>query len=114
MSRGGGRGFGETEVMKANVVEEGVEELPGGGDKDLKVNRAGEVLLLKDEKRLEGGVDRLGDGMLESFPNNSVTEEVCVEESSGWRWGRRGVTGMTVGGDTEVGKNGFMVMKGSI
>jgi hypothetical protein len=65
--------------MKASVVEEGVEELPEGGDNDLKVNIAFEVLMLKDEKRLEGGV-----------------------------------TGMTVGGDTEVGKNGFMVMKGSM
>ena len=32
VSRGGGGGFCETEVMKASVVEEGVEELPGGGD----------------------------------------------------------------------------------
>ena len=56
----------------------------------------------------------MGDGMLECFPNDSVTEEVCAEESSGWRWGRRGVTGMTVGGDTEVSKNNFMVMKGSV
>ncbi len=52
--------------------------------------------------------------MLESFPNNSVTEEVCAEESSGWRRGRRGNTGMTVGGDTEVSKNGLMVMEGSM
>ena len=52
--------------------------------------------------------------MLERFPNKSVTEEVCAEESSGWWWGRWGVTGMTVGGDTEVSKNSFMVMKGSV
>ena len=54
------------------------------------------------------------DGVLESIPNNSVTKEVCAEKSSGWRWDRRGVTGMTVVGDTEVGKNGFMVMEGSM
>jgi len=70
--------------------------------------------LLKGEERLEGGVDSLRDGMLERFPNKSVTEEVCAEESSGWWWGRWGVTGMTVGGDTEVSKNSFMVMKGSV
>ena len=54
------------------------------------------------------------DGMLESFPNKSVTEEVCAEEGPGWRWGRRGVTRKTVGGDTEVSKNSFVVMEGSV
>ena len=70
--------------------------------------------VLKGEERLKGGVDSLRDGMLECFPNDSVTEEVCAEESSGWRRGRRGVTGMTVGGDTEVSKDGFMIMEGSM
>jgi hypothetical protein len=70
--------------------------------------------LLKGEERLKGGVDSLRDGMLEGFPNDSVTEEVCAEESSGWRRGRRGVTGMAVGGNTEVSKDGFMIMEGSM
>ena len=52
--------------------------------------------------------------MLECHPNDSVTEEVCAEESSGWRRDRRGVTGMAVGGNTEVSKDGFMIMEGSM
>ena len=70
--------------------------------------------MLKDEERLEGGFDSLRDGMLECFPKNSVTEEVCAEKGSGWRWDRRGVTGMTVGGDTKVSEDGFMVMEGNM
>jgi hypothetical protein len=70
--------------------------------------------LLKGEERLEGGVEGLRDGMLESVPDNSVTKEVCAEKSSGWWWGRRGVTGMTVTGDTEVGKNSFVIVEGGM